>query len=196
MAAGSFKIYGLQKDGSRIPAAGGIIEGNNGSSGGNSGVSEIITLTQAEFDALSQTNTANYHANGVRTILVKGVSESGETDILRSYGIDAAGNAVPIVNGSTDEFVRTADVLTFEEIEASTDLSGKIPSAEAVKQLNEGRQKSYIRLNGSSGETNYFTVDLATLGLDDGMYEFIATCQHAFITYLGGAVKVVSTVNT
>lgn len=89
MAAGSFKIYGLQKDGSRIPAAGSIGEG--GSSGG---ASEIITLTQAEFDVLSQTDIANYHANGVRTILVNSM-----TDILRSYGIDAAGNAVPIGAG-------------------------------------------------------------------------------------------------
>ena len=51
--------------------------------GGEGGASEIITLTQAEFDALTQTDIANYHANGVRTILVKGVSESGEPVFMR-----------------------------------------------------------------------------------------------------------------
>lgn len=46
MAAGSFKIYGLQKDGSRIPAAGGV-------SGG--GGQEFINMTANEFEALSIT---------------------------------------------------------------------------------------------------------------------------------------------
>lgn len=45
MAAGSFKIYGLQKDGSRIPAA--------GSAGG--GGQEFINMTADEFEALSIT---------------------------------------------------------------------------------------------------------------------------------------------
>lgn len=57
--------------------------GNGKRGDSDSGASEIITLTQAEFDALSQTDIANYHANGVRTILVKGVSESGEPVFMR-----------------------------------------------------------------------------------------------------------------
>lgn len=46
MAAGSFKIYSLQKDGARIPAAGSI------NSGGDSGIQFDIIETQVTYTAM------------------------------------------------------------------------------------------------------------------------------------------------
>lgn len=47
------------------------------------GASEIITLTQEEFDALTQDDIAGYYTNGVRTILVKSTGNDNEPVYMR-----------------------------------------------------------------------------------------------------------------
>ena len=76
MAAGSFKIYGLQKDGSRIPAAGGV-------SGG--GGQEFINMTANEFEALSITEKQQLYSNGIRVVAVDGELDANNMSDMQRF---------------------------------------------------------------------------------------------------------------
>lgn len=61
--AGSFKIYSLQQDGTRIPAAGSIV-------GASSTTGTILTTTKDSYSALTKEEIALLYQDGIRSIYV------------------------------------------------------------------------------------------------------------------------------
>ena len=68
----------------------------------------------------------------------------------------------------------------------------KIPNAAAVKELNN--QINFI-LVGSTGAANEISVDLKTLNLSEGLYEFVGRYQHAFISLFSGRYSLFGVAN-
>lgn len=82
-------------------------------------------------------------------------------------------------NQLSQQKVNYSDALTLEEIEASTDLTGKIPAASALAQVVENQMYTFI---GDSGQSNNFSYDLSTLIVPAGVYEFIGGVQFALLS--------------
>lgn len=109
--------------------------------GGTSNVP--ISVTRAQYEALSDKDK---NADVIYII----------TDEDSGFDIDVA-TKDDIAHGLSSK-VDTTDVLTFEEIMASTDLTGKIASADAIKQLDQSKGVYYGNLDECFTPGTYWTM--------------------------------------
>lgn len=84
------------------------------------------------------------------------------------------------------------DVVTFEEIAASDDLSGKIPAASAIAELAGMHDFIYL---GSSEQDNVFRFNFSELDVEDGVYIFVSKMQLALLNRSYGAWTICGTIN-
>lgn len=137
---------------------------STGATGGSGGSGVIVSDTEPEDESVE---------------LWVDTSSKGEIDIVsRDEVSDFIQNGVCADETGDEEnvlapvdVVMKSDILTLEEIQASTDLNGKVPSAEAVRQLD-----SELTEFGKFDNYVYLTFDGDIKNIDFDKYREIGIC--------------------
>ena len=98
--------------------------------------------------------------NGGLNIIAPDISgkedKSNKVTAWSSTTTDAHYPSEKLVKSALDTKVNTTDVLTFEKIQAATDLSGKVASADTIKNI--GIDKTFIFLKPITDDSNLIII--------------------------------------
>lgn len=129
-------------------------------------IEAMETATEAAKTATTNANNATTNANNAAT--AANTAADAANTAAQNWSNGTAANANQLNGKSADKYVLHDDALTLEEIQASTDLTGKVASAEAAAKLSKIGMRKGLEGSAHSVVTDAWTRINSSVDLDAG----------------------------